>query len=424
MRRAIPGFGIPKSNSSLLPYIGRGNEPSGIVSARLPSLVTEPKERLTSDQPRLPISTRYLLALLLIGYAGCEHGDPFKSDTQNPRGPFSQLLPRRITFSQGDDRTPAWLPDGSAIIYSSERLDRDDHDRCLTLLPAEGGTILEQFCPTDPIQSDSTNLFDAPAVSAEGRVFMHKVVSWIGQQKLGDAFLAVGNINDPVAAQHITRLPYTAPNGKIHSSVRSPAWIDPNTVVYLAEMLFFQGSTFFPDTFVTGLDIVRVDVSGASPVFEVIPGTDYASSVTLSSEPGVIYYTLGGDSKVYRHDLSTGAVTVFFDFGPGEIARDVAVDGTRLVAVVGGSVLYQFETPHNGFVQRDEGGHLHFVDLATSTHTVVDGDSLVLFRHPVFSPDRQRLVVEVSPFAPVHVGPDSDYNATNHRVDLWLFDLP
>jgi hypothetical protein len=315
------------------------------------------------------------------------------------------------------------LPDGSAIIYSSEREDQHDHDRCLTLMPAEGGTILKQWCPTDPIQADSTNLYDSPAVSPEGRVFFHKVISWVGQQKLGEAFISVGSLTDPVSGENISRLPYTAPNGKIHSSIRSPAWVGPDAVVYLAELLFFEGSTFYPDTFVTGLDIVRLDLSGAAPVFEVIPGTDDASSVTVSDEPNVIYYTLGGDSKVYRRDLSSGAVTVFYDFGPGQIARDVAVDGTRLVAVVGGSVLYHLELAHDGFVQRDEGGDLHFVDVATSAHTVFATDT-VLFRHPVISPDGQRLVVEVSPFAPVHPGPDSDFNATNHRVDLWLFDLP
>lgn len=333
------------------------------------------------------------------------------------------MLPRRLTFSAGDDRTPSWLPDGSAIIYSSEREDRRDQDRCLTLMPAEGGTILNQWCPTDPIQADSTNLYDSPAVSAEGRVFFHKVISWVGQQKLGEAFISVGSMTDPVSAENIRRLPYTAPNGKIHGSIRSPAWLGPDALVYLGEMLFYEGSTFYPDTFVTGLDIVRLDLAGATPVFEVIPGTDYASSVAVTGEPNVIYYTLGGDSKVYRRDLSSGAVTVFYDFGPGQIVRDVAVDGTRLVAVVGGSVLYHLELAHDAYVQRDEGGDLHFVDVATSAHTVFASDT-VLFRHPVFSPDRQRLVVEVSPFAPIHAGPDSDFNATNHRVDLWLFDLP
>ena len=289
------------------------------------------------------------------------------------------------------------------------------------MLPPEGGTIQQQFCPTDPVQRDSTNLYDAAAVSAEGRVFFHNVVSWIGQQKLGEASLALGSFDDPINSTRLTLLPYTAPNGKIHSSIRSPAWIGPNAVVYLAEQLFYQGSSFYPDTFVTGLDIVRLDLSGAVPVFEVIPGTDYASSVAVTSEAGVIYYTLGGDSRVFRRDLASGTVTVVFDFGPGEIVRDVTLSGTRLVAVVGGSVLYQFEPAQAGNVQRDEGGNLHFVDLATSSHTVFATDS-VLFRHPVFSPDGNRIVVEASPFATVHVGPDSDYNATNHRMDLWLFD--
>jgi hypothetical protein len=361
--------------------------------------------------------------LALIAVSACGHGEPFDTGPQHPGGPFSNLLPRRLTFSPGDDRTPSWLPDGSAMIYSSEREDRVDHDRCLTLLPPEGGAIINQYCPTDPLQDDSTNLFTAPAVSSGGRVFYHKVISWIGQQKLGEAFLSVADLSDPVAGTNITRVPYMSPNGKIHSSIASPAWVSSEAVVYVGQMLFYQGSTFYPDTFVTGLDIVRLDLGGPTPVFQIIPGTTHASSVAVTDEPEVIYYTLGGDSQVYRRDLATGAVTIFYDFGPGQIARDVAVDGNRLVAVVGGSVLYQYEPARLEYVQRDEGGDLHFVDLATSTHTVFEGDT-VLFRHPVFSPDRQRLVVEVSPFAPVHVGPDSDFNATNHRVDLWLFDLP
>jgi hypothetical protein len=381
-------------------------------------------QAFTPSRPGPHISTiRYLFAFALIASTACGHGEPFGTEKQNPGGPFSPLLPRRLTFNVGDDRTPSWLPDGSAIVYSSEREDQQDHDRCLTLLPAEGGTILHQWCPTDPLQADSTNLYDTPAVSPDGRVFFHKIISWVGQQKLGEAFLSVGSMTDPVGADNITRLPYTAPNGKIHYTIRSPAWVGPDAVVYVADLLFYQGSTFYPDTFATGLDIVRLHLDGAAPVFEVIPGTDYASSVTVTGEPEVIYYTLGGDSKVYRRDLSTGTVTVFYDFGPGEIVRDVAIDGTRLVAVVGGSVLYQYEPARLAFVQRDEGGDLHFVDVATSAHTVFATDS-VLFRHPVFSPDGHRLAVEVSPYAPVHVGPDSDFNATNHRVDLWLFDLP
>jgi hypothetical protein len=91
------------------------------------------------------------------------------------------------------------------------------------------------------------------------------------------------------------------------------------------------------------------------------------------------------------------------------------------VAVIGGSVLYRFEEAH-GYVQRDEGGDLVFVNLSDGSQRLFAGDT-VLFRHPTMSPDGSRVVVEVQPFAPVHSEPQSDFNATNHRADLWLFTV-
>ncbi|MEP7326265.1 MAG: hypothetical protein ABI836_09985 [Gemmatimonadota bacterium] len=358
------------------------------------------------------------LALLA---AACDHGAPFQNSPDRPRGPFSGQLPRRLTFSIGDDRTPTWLPDGT-ILYSSERIDRLDHDRCLNVISPEGGTILRQFCQTNPAENDSTNLMEAPAVSPAGRIFYHAVTSWIGQQKLGESKLMLGTAADPANATRLALIPYTAPNGKIHSSIRSPSWTGPETLIYLAEELFYEGSTFLPDTFFTGRDIVQLDVSSGSPVYTVVPGTDDASSVAVTSEPGVIYYTLGGDTRVYRRDAG-GAVTVIHDFGALGIARDVAISGNHLVAVVGRSVVWQFELDHGSWVQRDEGGDLDFVDLVGGGSQLYHADS-TLFRHPVFAPDGSGVVVEAQPYAPPHTAPDSEFNATNHRADLWLFLIP
>jgi len=361
------------------------------------------------------------VALLLL-VSACEHGAPFDPQAPTPAPPFSTPFPRRLTFNLGDDRTPSWLPDGSGIIYSSEREDRPDHDRCLAVLPADGGTIRSRYCRVEPIHEDSTDVMEAPAVSRDGRIFFHQAESRIGRQKLGTSTLMLGSADDPLRAQAIRPLPYTAPNGRLHSSIRIPQWISSDSLVYLAELLFYEGSTFFPDTFYTGVDVVLLDLSApATPVFNVLPATDYASSVSLSDEPGMVYYTLGGDSRVYRRSLPTGAITVAHDFGAGNIVRDVQVRGRTLVAVVGRSVLYRFEDAH-GFVQRDEGGDLAFVDLASGGTTLFSTDS-VLFRHPMISPDGTRVVVEVQPFAPVHADPDSDFNAPNHRADLWLFEL-
>jgi WD40 repeat protein len=373
-----------------------------------------PRDVMSLDQR----GSRTLIAILSFLVSGCEHTPPTEPEPYPPAPPFSSRLPLRLTFNRGDDRTPSWLPDGAGIIYSTEREDRADHDRCLAVLPPDGGTIRGSFCQAHPIHDDSTDLMEAPAVAPDGRIFFHRIVSWIGQQKLGTSALMLGRVDDPVHGTPLRPLPYTAPNGRIHSSIRTPQWLGRDSVIYLAEQLFYEGSTFYPDTFYTGLDIVLLDLAATPPRFEVIPGTDYASSVGASDAGDAIYYTLGGDSRVFRRVLASGVVTTVYDFGAGNIVRDAQVRGTRLVAVVGKSVLYRFEDAH-GYVQRDEGGDLAFVDLGSGASTLVAPDS-VLFRHPMISPDGRRVVVEVQPFAPVHAEPVSEFNATNHRADLWL----
>ena len=361
---------------------------------------------------------------VLLGYllAACGHPDPFQPGHYTTTGPWSTTSPHRLTFSPGDDRTPSWLPDGSGIIYSTSREDRRDHDRCLAILPPDGGAIVRTLCDLGPAMEDSTNLWESPSVASDGRMVFFQVTSWIGQQKLGNAALMLGRIDDPQDASLLRRVGYTAPNGRAHGSVRLIQWIGPAELVYLGELLTYEGSSFYPDTIISGLDVMRLDLSSGTPQFSVVPRTDYASGLSYSGEPDVVYYTLGGDSKVYRQVLSTGDTNVVYDFGAGNIARDVSVRSHWLVAVVGRSVLWQYESA-NGWVQRDEGGDLHVVDLNTAAEQVFATDS-VLFRHPLMAPAGNRFVVEASPYAPVHPGPVSGFNAPNHRDDLWLFDLP
>ena len=357
----------------------------------------------------------------------CSHSEPFASRPYTTDGPFSGAIPHRITFNPGDDRTPTWLPDGSGILYSSEREDRRDHDRCIAQLPPDGGTVVRYLCETDPIQDDSTNVYESASVAPDGRMLFFETTGWIGQHKGPEGGIMLSTVNDPQQATRLRRVPYPGPSGRQHSSLRLIRWLSPKTAVYLGERLFYEGSTFLPDTFITGQEVVRLDLGGAAPGFAMVPGTDYASSVALSGEPGVIYYTLGGDSKVYRQELSSGSVTVVHDFGLAGIARDVQVNVNVLVAVVGGSVLFRNESA-NGWVQRDEGGELHIMDRASGSETVFTGrepafapDS-VLFRHPELSPDGAHLVVEVTPWAPVHAFPQSGFTALNHRADLWIFE--
>ena len=359
--------------------------------------------------------------LLLFALAGCSHSEPFTATEPSLDVPFSATPPVRLTFNVGDDRTPTWLPDGSGVLYSSERLDAADHDRCLLEMPAAGGTVRRTFCERAVAHEDSTDRFESPAVSDGGRIVFLRAVSVIGLQKGPRLDLMLGSASDPAAAVPVFRVPYFAPSQKTHYHLAQPHWLSDDRFVYVAQDLFYQGSTFFPDTFTTGLELVRAEVAGDAVTLSVIPGTEYASSVAPGGDQDSIIFTLGGDSKVYRQSLTTGERSVIHDFGLAGIARDVQLRGNTLVAVVGRSVLFQFEEAH-GWVQRDEGGDLHVVDLGSGQSLVVSRAE-TLFRRPTLSPDGRHIVVEASPFAPVHVGPESEFNAPNHRPDLWLFDL-
>ncbi len=365
------------------------------------------------------------LVITVVAMTACDHSGAFAPADQRTAEPLTTGSPRRITYNAGDDRTPSWLPDGSGIIYSSEQINRRDHDRCLQVLPPNGGTIMQRLCYTSVIAfDDSTDRYESPAVSSSGQLLYTLARARIGLQKGPRQALMLGTLAQPfVGASELTPIPYFASSGRTHSAIAQLQWAGEGQFVYLGQMLFYEGSTFLPDTFYTGLDVVvgRLTESGAT--LTAVAGTDYASGVSVDPQsPDIIYFTLGGDSRVYRQSLATGIRTTLFDFGAGHIVREPQVFGTHLVAVIDGSVEYGFEDAH-GFVQRDEGGELAVVDLGTG---IVQRDSLpaTLFRRPAISPSGDRVVVEASPRVPVHLAAQSDFTAINHRPDLWLFDLP
>ena len=349
-----------------------------------------------------PCGLAIALALL-----ACEHTPPFPLGDYGVHQPFAAGSPRRLTFNLGNDYAPAWLPDGSSIIYSLVRLDTRHFDHCLGLLPTTGGTLSRVVCDRAVGYLDSVTVFEEPAVAPDGRLAYVASRAPLGAIAPRRSALVLGTLAAPTAVQVLRPIPYTAPNGTAHDGLTQVRWVDARTLVYLALRIDYPRPCSFcpPDTLYTGLELVRLDISAVPPVLQVIPGTLYATSVAPGETADVLYYTLSGETRVHRRVVSSGVDSVVHDFGTG-IARDVSVVGRRLVAVVGGNVSVTYDTVLGHPAQKDGGGPLHVVDLASGRDTVLANPWP--FRRPMLSPSGKQVVAE----------------AVAGNLDLWLFDLP
>jgi len=350
-------------------------------------------------------------ALVAILALACGHQEPFPSGNVPDVGPWSVNPPVRLTFSGGPDLEPAWLEDGSGIAYSFRQSDTLQ-DRCIGALPAGGGTRWVAKCVRVEASTDSVEALRevAPGPGAryawrDARSKVKRVAPDVGSIRLG----TLGRTDTGTAVRSI---PYLAPSGNVHLAVTHLRWLSPTMLTYVGATAHYGlecGRCL--DTTLTGLEVTLLDLTASPAAVSIVPNTYAASSVWPAPDGASLYYTLGGDSRVYRQSLAGGAVTVVHDFGPRGIARDVCVRGEKLVAVVGGQVSFT-DDEVVGPVQRDRGGALVLVDLVSGRETNVPLPAKRL-RRPTISPDGRRVVVEATDSTPLRTMPD-----------LWLLELP
>lgn len=376
-------------------------------------------------------SPKDLRGLALAGSAilaiACGHTDPFDAPPYGTTQPFDATPPARLTLNTGPDRSPAWLPDGSGILYSAQQLTRADGDVCLAELPPTGGTQRRLVCDLHPPEfQGGRNVVESPAGAPDGRVAFVRAYSAPEGTSPAIASLVVGSLLDPSKAAVVQAL-LAPPGGGPQPTITHLHWLDPGHLAYVKSgAAYRQVCAACPfDTLVTGQSVALLDVGpggGAAPV----PGTDFASGASPGASADELYYTLGGDTRVYRRTLSTGDVTVAYDFGAAGIARDVAVAGGRLAAIVGGRVTFGMD-PTLGPTQWDSGGVVHVVDLASNSDVALEGPGL--FRQPAISPAGDRLVAEGYPliivtFEDPPTGQTLADTTVSHNGDLYLFGAP
>ena len=349
----------------------------------------------------------------------CGHTEPFSTPPYGTTQPFDPTPPVRLTLNDGPDRDASWLPDGSGILYSAQQLGRPDFDVCLAELPPEGGTQRRLVCDLSVSDANLTNAFQSPVAAADGRLAFVKASGSVNGVNPSAEAVAIAPGLDGANATNVLRIPYTLPSEPTHGGVAQVRWLREDALVYLAEAVDARRPCPLCaiDTMATGLAVAVLSLSpGGSPA--VLPGTTFASGVAAGSTGDDVYFTVNGDTRVYRRVLSTGEQTVVHDFGAAGVVRDVHVAGGRLTAIVGGRV-HVLPDATFGQVQRDSGGVVHVVDLASDADVALQ-DAPHLFRRPVLAPTGDRLVAEGYPLLI-----SSTFDTTvSRKSDLYLFSAP
>ena len=343
--------------------------------------------------------------------AACGHGDPWTFDHAPLTAPRQPGPVARLTYNPGDDLDPAWFPDGSSFVYTTERRDRRDADHCVAVMGIEGGTLRGMLCERRPASDANTDIFSVATPGPDGRVAVLYTIfdlfvlrGYYGRVLLVDSLDALLTFRRvPIA------YPYRAAGGFTHDGIAEIAWRSPTQLAYLATLPNYPlpCKTCRRDA-ATPVQVVLVDLAGDTAVTQAVPNTTFATSIAVQG-PDTLYFTLMGDGRVFRRVLSSGEETVVRDYGSA-IARDVQVTGRRLVAIVGGQVLVELLT-NIGYVQNDDGGEVHVLDLASGMETVVAVPTGRLFRRAALSPDGRTLLAES------RASPADNW-------DIWMVGLP
>jgi hypothetical protein len=249
---------------------------------------------------------RALLAVLLVG--ACGHEGPWQPAAPPPSGPFSDAVPRRLTFNLGDDRAPAVGTGPGASLVAFARFDPvESPTPCIAVIPVAGGTLARQHCPPARGVLDTfTNTWTAPALSPDGRqvAFLWERYGRTAELGAWTSELVVAAVESPSAPGLRVLLQDPRPDGYVNSVIE-PAWINGTTVRFLAAYdsiwkVKGGGAERFTDSLLVPRLVMDLDVTTGAVT--PVPGGDSARAWTPAAgggfwivrEPARLLHVLNG----------------------------------------------------------------------------------------------------------------------------------
>jgi len=333
------------------------------------------------------LRSRLLASVLApLALAACEHAAPGSVHAPTDVGPFTTTLPRRLTFSVLNDRTPSVT--GSVLVYARQGeaypnsgYGPTGREECLAFLPVEGGTIERLVCPHSLLSPADTfvNTWHEPALSPDGTriAFTWERGLNVGMLGYWEKYLMVTPVDRPTDTTQIRAMVNYVEAGLFSRRAdfaSKIAWLDEGHLRFLAtwEHIFTvrgSGSERVTDT--TYVPLALEDMDLATQAITPVPGGDsviawapapsggiwvvrepqpdslflldsvmhlrtpvgrFNSGVTdLAAVDGAAVAITGGGTALERLDPATGAVTVLPSSFAGPMVHIAAAGGRRFV---------------------------------------------------------------------------------------------
>lgn len=353
----------------------------------------------------------FVVGLALLS-AACEHTTPLEYEPPEALPPASDAIPRRLTFNPGDDRNPS--VSGGVLAFSRFELGDEVSvpggfeiaERCIAMLPYEGGTISARYCPSPfAVPEDSVVTWVEPVLSPDGaRIAYVWQKSHLHDVRTPKRELRVAPAESPEEAEVRWSALWTMPDGRRPTTVIKPSWMDADRLRFLTGLdSVFKvkdgGMARGTDTITVAYALVDLDLATLEAT--VVPGAESAIAYAPAPDGGVWIVQRPDSTRLFH--LPQGSAT------PQEIGSfsasvyDLAnVDGVPVAGIAGAVV--------------------EALDLATGASNTVGILGGRVMRVAAVSGTR-RYVVEVEVATGTVTGP-TGVPLSVGSANLWLLELP
>ncbi len=297
--------------------------------------------------PRRPARLAAWLTVASLALAGCEHGSPGVVELPGDVGPSGAPLPRRLTFYDGDDRSPSVT--GTVLVFARQGdayADRQylptGREQCIAFLPLEGGTLRQVLCPHDLIVPPDTfvHTWFEPALSPDGSriAFVWQRGPNVGPLGYYDAVLTVAPVDRPSDTTRTSILVNYTEAGTYPRRAEIAtriSWVDAGHLRLLAAYERIHktkggGAERVTDTLFQPLAVMEVDV--ATGATRLVPGADSALAYTPAPDGGIWLVRASDSAAVLHLDPTTGARSLVGRFSSAVLDL-IAVDGAPVAIV-------------------------------------------------------------------------------------------